>query len=51
MSKPVFKCVFQPIPEDITPEDVCYAITGKTIDQMVEEIIENKDGKYDCLYE
>lgn len=34
----------------LTPDQVVRSCMGIGLDQLVQEIIENKDGKYDSLY-
>lgn len=35
---------------DLSPDEICKSIMGKSIAQLVKDIQINKDGKYDCLF-
>lgn len=36
--------------KDLTPDEICKSIMGKSIAQFVRDIQINKNGEYDCLF-
>lgn len=48
--KPIFKTVVCALPKKRSTNEICLDILGITKEQLIADILENKDGKYDKLY-
>ena len=46
-----FKFVVDDNAPKASPELLCFVILGMTLDELVDKIVCNRNGEFDCLYE
>jgi len=43
-------CTMKIINRPENAEDIAYSFFGKTVDELVQEVLRNEDGKWDGMY-
>lgn len=48
---PDFKFIVDKDAPTVSIEQLCFGITGMTIDELADRIVRNRNGEFDALYE